>query len=110
MVVIELNQSRKTTEQEMTKQQLIAFIKRRNSAEFNSNLQFQIDAEASGFKHADLGEIKKETIDGIDAYRWDTDHGCLIEVGRTMLLYETWGEFQKLHSYGMATNSRLRKA
>ena len=63
----------------MTKEQLVAFMRRRNKSDYNSNLQFQIDAEASGFKVSDLGTVKPIEMEGIKAYEWATPHGKLIE-------------------------------
>lgn len=61
----------------MTKQQLMRFIKRRNASMFDTNLQFQIDAEACGFRIGDLG---KATWNGYNAYVWETPYGTLREV------------------------------
>ncbi len=72
----------------MTKEQLEKFIKIRNESPFNSNMQFQIDANAAGFDNKELGEAQK--IDFNDGYGWQwiTPHGRLIEspAGRLTLL------------------------
>lgn len=62
----------------MTLAQLHAFIRRRNRSEFPSNLQIQIDADASGFGAAELGAPAKL---GERLYRWTTPHGDLWENG-----------------------------
>jgi hypothetical protein len=60
----------------MEKEQLLSFIKRRNESLFQSNLQFQIDAECSGFKVEELG--KPEKISEYE-YIWHTKFGRLLE-------------------------------
>lgn len=78
----------------MTKTQLKKFLKLRNSSEFTSNLQFQIDADACGFRVSELGKAKEvKLLSDVSAWVWKTEHGYLIELGRSMVLYETWGEF-----------------
>lgn len=47
------------------------FVKTRNESGFNSNLQFQIDANASGFGLDALGKVLKFEVDGIIGYQWD---------------------------------------
>lgn len=59
----------------MTRAQLKAFIARRNASDFQTNLQFQIDANAVGIKVEDLGKAVKETW----GYSWDTFYGRLEE-------------------------------
>lgn len=63
----------------MTKDQLLRFIKIRNSSGFSSNLQFSIDAEEAGFKVEELGATKKVGLKQCPAYHWETPHGTLIE-------------------------------
>ncbi len=60
----------------ITKRQMARFIKMRNSSDFQSNLQFQIDAEACGFRPSDLGDVKK-IEEG--EYVWQTPYGTLRE-------------------------------
>jgi hypothetical protein len=71
-VVIEPQQP----ENAMTKAQLKRFVSRRNKSEFQTNLQFKIDAEACGFRISELGEARKI---GDHMYIWDTPHGFLRE-------------------------------
>jgi hypothetical protein len=54
------------TSKKLTKDQIEKFIKVRNSALHNSNLQFSIDAGTCGFKVMDLG--KGTQIE--DRYEW----------------------------------------
>lgn len=77
----------------MTKQQLLKFIKTRNSSDYSSNLQFQIDAEYCGFKVRDLGKPEQRNINGIGVWTWNTPFGCLVEVGRSIDLYDSWESF-----------------
>lgn len=60
----------------MTKAQLLKFIKMRNRSEYNSNMQFQSDAEDCGFNARDLGDVVK---DEHGDYVWTTPHGKLRE-------------------------------
>ena len=69
----------------LTLKKLERFVNTRNRSEFNSNLQFQIDASSCGFKVSDLGDVKK-TGDG--TYYWITPHGMLVECGGRMFLSE----------------------
>lgn len=41
----------------LTKAKLTRFVSIRNKSDYNSNLQFQIDANAAGFKVSDLGKV-----------------------------------------------------
>jgi hypothetical protein len=59
----------------MTRAQIKAFIKRRNESEFQTNLQFGLDAHAIGFKVEDLGPAVKESW----GFWWDTVYGRLEE-------------------------------
>lgn len=54
----------------LTMKKLQRFVKARRKSGFNSNMQFQIDANDCGFSVADLGEIEKFDIDGFAAYQW----------------------------------------
>lgn len=60
----------------MTKEQLLRFCRIRNASEFSSNLQFSIDADTAGFNVRELGQAVKREVGG---YRWETEHGVLIE-------------------------------
>lgn len=60
----------------MKLEQLEKFINTRNAASLHSNQQFQIDAEACGFKASDLGKARR-TGDG--GWVWETPHGKLYE-------------------------------
>lgn len=71
----------------LTVAKLEKFVNRRNKSEFSSNLQFQIDIEACGFRIKDLGDVKK-TDDGI--YYWLTPYGMLVECGGRMSLSEAY--------------------
>lgn len=55
----------------MTIDQLQSFITRRNSSELDTNLQFQIDAIASGISVSDLGRAEKTE----HGHRWTTTLG-----------------------------------
>lgn len=66
----------------LTMKQLEKFVKTRNTSSFPSNLQFQIDAEASGFRLGDLGDPQKFTIDGYAGYQWKP----MTTVGRVRLV------------------------
>ena len=57
-------------ERTMTKKQLLRFVKTRNASGFASNLQFQIDAEACGFRCEELGEGRRVPIQGTVGYEW----------------------------------------
>lgn len=73
------------TAETMTTAQLTDFVNRRNTSEFQSNLQFQIDANAAGINVDDLGKALKGD-DG--AYRWLLPTGEeLIERNGKMTLY-----------------------
>ena len=64
----------------ISKRQMVRFIKMRNASLFNTNLQFQIDAETCGFRVNDLGEVKVVTGEhGIKIYEWTTPYGVLRE-------------------------------
>lgn len=60
----------------ITQKKLERFIKMRNKSGFQSNLQFQFDADACGLKVADFGPVTKHE-EGF--YSWDTPCGRLIE-------------------------------
>lgn len=64
----------------MTEKQLRKFIKIRNASNFQSNMQFNFDAEAAGFRATDLGKpTKKQKEDGTFFYWWNTPFGILVE-------------------------------
>jgi len=64
----------------ITKKQLLKFIELRNKSEYQSNLQFEIDARAAGFSSTDLGQaIKVKNGDGFEDYVWETSFGKLTE-------------------------------
>ncbi len=86
-----MNQSRKP-QIEMTKNQLIKFVKLRNQSEFASNLAFGSDADACGFDGKELGKPDRYLGDG---WTWATPHGFLVEIGGKMVLYESLEEFNK---------------
>lgn len=74
----------------MTEKQLRKFIKIRNLSNFQNNLQFAFDAEASGF---DVKELDKATYehrepDGISFYWWNTPFGILVERLGKMRLFK----------------------
>ena len=54
----------------LTLKQLTRFVKTRNKSGYQSNLQFQIDANACGFSIEDLGKVAVFTIDGFKGYQW----------------------------------------
>lgn len=60
----------------ITKAQLEKFVRVRNASPFNSNLQFGFDASGCGFSDRELGVVSRRQEGG---YRWDTEHGALIE-------------------------------
>lgn len=60
----------------LTKKQLMKFIKVRNASHYHTNLQFQFDADACGFKVSDLGVPVKV---GEGDYQWKTAFGTLRE-------------------------------
>lgn len=68
----------------MTRKQLDRFISIRNKSLFNSNLQFQIDADQAGIKIKELGQPARSMLGG---YEWHTPHGLLVELpgGQLML-------------------------
>jgi hypothetical protein len=72
----------------MTKEQLLKFIKIRNSSGYSSNLQFSIDAEEAGFKVEELGAVEKVGLRHAPAYHWQTPWGTLIETGGELSLRE----------------------
>ena len=62
----------------------------RNTSEFNSNMQFQSDAEECGFSIRDLGGCRPFTLDGWKGYEWkpplkDRTAARLVEFGRLHL-------------------------
>jgi hypothetical protein len=67
----------------MTLEQIEKFISIRNESEFDSNLQFAIDANEAGLNLDELGPGKK--ID-IKHYEWQTEFGRLIESGGILRL------------------------
>jgi hypothetical protein len=78
----------------MTREQLALFIKTRRESGFSSNLQFQIDANASGFTVTDLGPVRKFTLNGATGYQWspvldDGTSGLLVEYGAYLFTPET---------------------
>lgn len=86
----------------MTKDQIKKFVKTRNESEYLSNMQFQIDAEECGFKAKELGDpinlvnTEHQSL-GCVGYRWNTEHGCLIEcVGQRprLVLWQNWEAFK----------------
>jgi hypothetical protein len=54
----------------LTMRQLRKFVKMRNKSSFQSNLQFQIDANNSGFLAKDLGDTERFKLNGFTGYRW----------------------------------------
>lgn len=54
----------------LTMKQLEKFVSKRNKSGHDSNLQFQIDADACGFEVADLGDVRRFIIDGFHGYEW----------------------------------------
>ena len=66
----------------MIRAQLKKFIEVRNESRYNSNLQFQIDANECGFHASDLGKVKVTE----DGYQWDTPYGLLVESGCNLTL------------------------
>lgn len=74
----------------LTLKTLQHFVKMRRKSCFASNMQFQFDAEACGFKIGDLGEVEKFEIDGFTAYQWrpkiGDHHVRLVEFGRWIYL------------------------
>lgn len=54
----------------LTINKLRRFAKRRNKSGHQSNLQFQIDADASGFEVSELGDPIPFLIDGFKGYEW----------------------------------------
>lgn len=79
----------------LTLGRLKAFIRERNASQFISNLQFQIDADVSGFDVTELGNAKKDDDSG--CYVWVTEFGTLKEDPRLgcgkLALYSKEGEF-----------------
>jgi hypothetical protein len=72
-----------------TREQLLAFIKRRNASPYMSNLQFEIDARECGFRAQDLGDPEVLDDETGRSYVWDTPHGRLVErVGGKLSLEE----------------------
>ena len=59
----------------MTRKQLADFIRRRNTSEFQTNLQFGIDMNAAGILTSDLGKVTKEEW----GWAWQTRYGRLEE-------------------------------
>lgn len=72
----------------MNRQQLERFILIRNRSEFDSNLQFGIDADEAGFDVRELGTPEKLGKPGETFYRWTTPHGLLNEVGGKLTLID----------------------
>lgn len=68
----------------MTREKLLRFVNVRNASPFNSNLQFQIDADECGIRISELGTPKK--LPKHDGYQWRTPFGILIEQGGRMRL------------------------
>jgi hypothetical protein len=64
----------------VTKEQLLRFVKIRNASGFSSNLQFAIDAGEAGFKVEELGTPEKVGLKHAQAYHWQTAHGTLVEL------------------------------
>lgn len=77
----------------VTRKQIDRFVKRRNKSDFNTNLQFQIDANACGFRVDDIcnGQPPQRLLleKSFIAHQWkfETDEGPvrMIEFGN--LLY-----------------------
>lgn len=67
----------------ISRKMLLNFIKERRSSGHNSNLQFQIDANACGFSVAALGPVRKFILDGQTGYQWEPD---LVEGGKAKLV------------------------
>lgn len=59
----------------MTRAQLEKFIRIRNASEFQTNLQFGIDATEAGIDVHELGEPRLEA----NGWSWKTPFGILIE-------------------------------
>lgn len=70
----------------MTRKTLEQFIDRRNSSGFDSNLQFEIDANGVGLDIDELG--KPERNHEYAAWVWKTEHGFLVEFAGKLALYE----------------------
>lgn len=71
--------------QEMTKNQLLKFVKMRNESPHSTNLQFMLDLETCGLRVKDF-EGPREIAEG--HWEWDTPHGTLIEQNGKMRLEE----------------------
>lgn len=64
----------------MTKAQLEKFIKIRNKSDYQSNLQFLIDARSCGLDLKELGNPKRQkNEDGFEDFVWGTPFGKLVE-------------------------------
>lgn len=61
---------------DITAEKLRRFVKIRNASAFNSNLQFQADADEAGFSSTDLPEPTKPKI---GLYVWKFPFGLLVE-------------------------------
>lgn len=69
----------------LTKAKVEKFIRIRNKSRFNSNLQFQIDAQEAGIRMDDLP--KAEPLE-IGAYAWDLGKlGRLVERNGKLILH-----------------------
>jgi hypothetical protein len=68
----------------VTKEQLLRFVKIRNASGFSSNLQFGIDAQEAGFDVKELGTPERgwhaPEREDEGGYRWQTAHGTLVEL------------------------------
>lgn len=72
----------------MTKDQLLKFIRIRNSSEFDSNLQFGFDAKEAGFAVKELGDVERVGLKHDPAYRWQTPFGFLQEFRGKLSLHD----------------------
>lgn len=74
----------------LTRNKLERFVEVRNASEFNTNIQFQLDASSCGFKIADLGDVTKLDDDRYGhVYVWQTPFGELVEAGGKLSLTQT---------------------
>ncbi len=64
----------------LTRAKLLRFVRVRNKSGFQSNLQFQFDADECGFSVKDLGDpVKCQNFETTGEYRWVTPFGTLVE-------------------------------
>ena len=91
---------------------ILKFIRLRNSSEFDSNLQFQLDMDAAELKLKDIGKAVKFTdFDKQEVgWCWETPFGTLKEAGGKMSLHRNLLTRKQSEKMNKAISKVFKKA